>query len=109
MLHVTFERLKYAKGAKLICLKTAILGCMTLLALCIQAPMISWAADDVVRIGCLIPFTGVETHNGLSMKYGAEIARDEVNAAGGANGKKIELIHEDTGCLPDVAVQKAQK
>ncbi len=66
-------------------------------------------AKDTIRIGCLIPFTGVETHNGLSMKYGAEIARDDVNAAGGVNGKKIELLFEDTTCMPDVAVQKAQK
>jgi ABC-type branched-subunit amino acid transport system substrate-binding protein len=109
MVHVTFERSKNAKGTKIICLKTAILVCITVLALCIQAPTVSWAAGDTVRIGCLIPFTGVETHNGLSMRYGAEIARDEVNAAGGVNGKKIELFPEDTGCLPDVAVQKAQK
>jgi ABC-type branched-subunit amino acid transport system substrate-binding protein len=109
MLAVTVERSRNAKGVKMIFRKTTILFFMALLALCVQVPMVTWAAGDTVRIGCLIPFTGVETHNGLSMRYGAEIARDEVNAAGGVNGKKIELFFEDTTGMADVAVQKAQK
>lgn len=66
-------------------------------------------AAGPIKIGALIPFTGLETHNGLSMKYGAEIAGDEVNEAGGILGRKVEFVWEDTTGVPDVAVQKAQK
>lgn len=64
---------------------------------------------EPVRIGCLIPFSGVETHNGLSMQYGAEIAAEMVNAAGGINGREIELYFEDTTGEAQVAVQKANR
>jgi urea transport system substrate-binding protein len=67
------------------------------------------ASGGTVTIGCLIPFTGVETHNGLSMQWGAQIAADAINAAGGAGGKQVTLLFEDTTGVPDVAVQKAQK
>jgi urea transport system substrate-binding protein len=64
------------------------------------------AAGETITVGCLIPFTGMETHNGTSMQYGAQIAADEINAAGKWN---IKLLFEDTTGVPDVAVQKAQK
>jgi urea transport system substrate-binding protein len=69
----------------------------------------SAAAGGTITIGCLVPFTGLETHNGTSMQYGAQIAADELNAAGGVAGMQIKLLFEDTTGVPDVAVQKAQK
>lgn len=65
--------------------------------------------SDIVLIGCLIPFTGVETHNGLSMQYGAQIAAEMVNESGGINGKSIEFVFEDTTGAADVAVEKAKR
>jgi len=62
-----------------------------------------------VKIGGLIPFTGIETHNGLSMRYGIEMAAREINAAGGLAGQQVELKLEDTAGAPDQAIQKAQK
>lgn len=65
--------------------------------------------SDPVLIGCLIPFTGVETHNGLSMQYGAQIAAEMVNAEGGINGREVKLVFEDTTGEAHVAVQKAMR
>ena len=62
---------------------------------------------DPVLIGCLIPFTGVETHNGLSMQYGAEIAAEMINANGGINGREVQLILEDTTGSASVAEDRA--
>jgi urea transport system substrate-binding protein len=55
------------------------------------------AQDGPIRVGAIIPFTGLETHNGLSMQYGLEIGADEINAAGGLTGRQVELIMEDDG------------
>ena len=63
---------------------------------------------DVAKVGALIPFTGLETHNGLSMKYGIEIARDEVNKAGGLAGSTVQLISKDEASDVDTGVQMAQ-
>lgn len=62
-----------------------------------------------IKIGGSIPFTGLETHNGLAMKYGIEIGADEINKAGGIAGGKVKLFLEDDQSSVSVAVQKAQK
>jgi urea transport system substrate-binding protein len=55
------------------------------------------AQGDPIRVGAIIPFTGIETHNGLSMQYGLEIGADEINAAGGLAGRQVEILMEDDG------------
>ena len=55
------------------------------------------AQGDAIRVGAIIPFTGIETHNGLSMQYGLEIGADEINAAGGLAGRQVEVLMEDDG------------
>ena len=54
------------------------------------------AADDgEILIGCLQDITGNTSGLGLSVQKGAQAAVDEINANGGINGKKIELISYD--------------
>src|SRR3954451_1353434 len=55
------------------------------------------AQGEPIRVGAIIPFTGIETHNGLSMQYGVEIGADEINAAGGLTGRQVEVLMEDDG------------
>jgi urea transport system substrate-binding protein len=62
-----------------------------------------------IKVGAIIPFTGIETHNGLSMKYGLEIGADEINKAGGLGGSQVQLIQEDDGGDVDKGVQAANK
>ena len=57
----------------------------------------SASAQEPIRVGAIIPFTGIETHNGLSMQYGLEIGADEINAAGGLAGRQVEVLMEDDG------------
>jgi urea transport system substrate-binding protein len=57
----------------------------------------SAVAQEPIRVGAIIPFTGIETHNGLSMQYGLEIGADEINAAGGLAGRQVEVLMEDDG------------
>ena len=53
------------------------------------------ADSDTFKIGGIGPLTGDAANYGNSVKNGCQVAVDEINAAGGANGKKLELLFED--------------
>ena len=50
---------------------------------------------DKVRIGVFMSTTGTTANFGISSVNGIKLAADEVNAAGGINGKQVELLVED--------------
>jgi ABC-type branched-subunit amino acid transport system substrate-binding protein len=58
-------------------------------------------ADDVV-IGLNYPETGPYMAEGLAQSRAADLAADEINAAGGILGKKIKLVKKDSKSKPDV-------
>ncbi|NCO60666.1 MAG: hypothetical protein COZ70_00980 [Deltaproteobacteria bacterium CG_4_8_14_3_um_filter_51_11] len=64
------------------------------------------SAANPVKIGVLVPLTGIVAQGGLEMKYGIEMAAKE---KGTILGRPIELVVEDTQIKPDVAVSKAEK
>ena len=64
------------------------------------------SADGTVtmQIGGTGPLTGDYATYGTSVKNGAQIAVDEINAAGGVNGVMLELLFEDDQADPELAV-----
>jgi branched-chain amino acid transport system substrate-binding protein len=62
-----------------------------------------------IRIGVLIPLTGSTSQFGASMGKAAQLAAEEVNAAGGVKGRKIEILIEDDQSNPEAAVRAARK
>lgn len=71
-------------------------------------PAVLHAQSDTVRLGHITPRTGFLGQVGEYGFKGATLAVDEANAAGGALGRKIELVAEDS-VNPQTAVNKAQK
>ncbi|MDE0253719.1 MAG: ABC transporter substrate-binding protein [Rhodospirillaceae bacterium] len=69
----------------------------------------SAASADSIKIGFNTPQTGFAAADGKSVLTGAQIAIDTVNAAGGVNGKKLELIVYDDQAKPKFAVPIATK
>jgi branched-chain amino acid transport system substrate-binding protein len=65
-------------------------------------------AEEPIRIGQLVPFTGFLGAIGEYGKQGATLAVEELNEKGGVLGRKVELITEDEA-NPGVALQKARK
>src|SRR5438552_17521033 len=65
-------------------------------------------AQEPIRIGQMIPFTGSRGAIGEYGKQGATLAVEEQNEKGGVLGRKLELITDDEA-NPGVAVQKARK
>lgn len=66
-------------------------------------------AQDTIKIGIIQPLTGSVAYNGNSAVQGAQLALEEINAAGGVLGKKIELVVEDGQCKPANSVNAAEK
>lgn len=59
------------------------------------------SSADVVRVGVVGSFSDPI---GLPMKQAAELAAEEINAAGGINGRRLELVMRDDYADPDSAV-----
>ncbi len=62
-----------------------------------------------IRLGALLPLTGSGGPYGTMMAKVAKGAIEEVNAAGGVNGRKIELFIEDDQTNAEAAVRAARK
>lgn len=67
------------------------------------------SGDGPVKFGMLAPFSGSEAAFGDYMKFGAQLAIDEVNADGGVNGRDVELVTEDDACDATASVAAANK
>ena len=74
----------------------------------ISAPAILRAQTDVLRIGHLTPRTGFLGPLGEYAVMAIDLAVEEINAAGGVNGRKIELLKEDS-VNPQTASTKAER
>jgi len=66
-------------------------------------------AEDKIVVGVLCPLTGPYSFEAESEANFAKLAAEEINAAGGVMGKKIEIVVEDTMLKPGIGVQKARK
>jgi len=73
---------------KLLCIALAVVMALGAFAGCKKA-------DDTIKVGILGPHTGDYAVYGLAVKNGAQLYIDQVNAAGGINGKQIETIVYD--------------
>ena len=71
-------------------------------------PAIVKGQAEAVRIGHLTPRTGFLGPLGEYAVMGVNLAVDEINAAGGVMGRKLELIAEDS-VNPQTASTKAQR
>lgn len=68
------------------------------------------ADTGTIKIAQVIPLSGSSAPTGAYMKNGAQLAVDEINAAGGIlDGRKLELLSEDEACDPQQSVAAANK
>ena len=84
-------------------LKSLLLGAAVALA----APLAALA--DSIKIGFNAPLTGFAAADGNSALIGAQLAVEQVNAAGGINGDRIELVVYDDQASPKEAAPLAVK
>ncbi len=66
-------------------------------------------AQDTIKVGYAGAISGDLAPYGISALRGAEMAVEDINAAGSVIGKKFELLKGDDVCKPEVAVNVATK
>lgn len=72
-------------------------------------PRLALAQGAPIRIGTLTPLTGAGGPYGPVMVKAVKAVIDQVNAAGGVLGRKVELISEDDQTSPEAGVRAARK
>jgi branched-chain amino acid transport system substrate-binding protein len=96
--------------------RVALLGAAAAVALMLSAcgDGLASGGDDKkdegpIVLGMLTPLSGSSAAIGPYMKNGAQLAIDEINGAGGVDGRKLELKVEDDACDAKSAVAGANK
>ncbi len=72
------------------------------------ATTITAFAQEPIRIGVLLPFTGPLAKNGIENWEAMQIARDMINERGGVNGRKIEYVQGDA-TNPNAAISETER
>ncbi len=67
------------------------------------------SAQETFRIGAPLPMTGAGAAFGEKFKKAYTMAIDEINAKGGVNGRKLQLVIDDTQAQPPLAVTSVKK
>src|SRR5215468_10315364 len=87
-------------------LQTSAIGALGALA----APSVLRAQAAGVKLGILQPVTGALSYSGQQGKLGAQLAVDEINAAGGIKGLgKIDVVFGDAQSTPDGGTAEVEK
>ena len=69
----------------------------------------SAAPQADIKVGLAISLTGAANVYGPAQQKGAQLAADQINAAGGINGAKIALVVEDDGSARDQGITVFRK
>ncbi len=67
------------------------------------------ATGAPIKLGAIIPLTGPSAAVGQDMQNAYQMASAEINAAGGINGRPIEVVFEDDKNDPATAVSSFEK
>ena len=73
------------------------------------APAIGHAQNAPLTLGVLTPLTGAGSFDGPRMLKAMQAVADDINAAGGVLGRRVELTVEDDETNPEAAVRAAHK
>ena len=88
-------------GVKMFCVCSALI--------LVGTTMFGSALAENIKVGVILPLTGKLAKFGEIENKSFLMAAEEINAAGGIHGKKIELIIEDTTGKPDVGRSAIEK
>ena len=84
-------------------------GICSLGALLFSQPVSPPLTSKPIKIGALFSVTGPASFLGAPEEKTAQMLVEKINAAGGVNGQKLELVVKDTGGSPEKAVSFAKQ
>ena len=70
---------------------------------------LTFGCSKEVQIGAIVSETGVADLYGGRVRKGIDLALEEINAAGGVNGRKLELISYNDGYEPNKAIDNTKR
>ena len=85
----------------------SVLACIAMLAVMLFGA--AALAEDPIRIGAMYALSGDKAAIGNNILRGIDFAVEEINAAGGVNGRKIEIVRGDTQGDAKVAGSLAER
>jgi branched-chain amino acid transport system substrate-binding protein len=94
--------MEHGKWRVLLTLSLIILSCAFLVSS-------SASASDVIKLGFIADVSGIGVPFYKSQKAGLDMFIEEINAAGGILGKKLELVVRDAQLKPDVGANMARE
>lgn len=98
--------MKHTSSRRAFCISTAILS----LAASVPAlPGLAQAADETIKLGIVAPMSGPNARYGAFSMHGAELAVKDINAAGGIDGRQIELFNADSQGTPVEGVSATRR
>jgi branched-chain amino acid transport system substrate-binding protein len=69
----------------------------------------TFAQGDPIKVGAILPLSGSARPNGINVLRGIQVAAEMVNAAGGVNGRRIEVLAKDDENTPKVGIARARE
>lgn len=66
-------------------------------------------SKGAILIGVPVPLSGEYASAGTDILHGAQLAAKDINAKGGVNGQKIQIVSQDDACQASTGSQAAQK
>jgi branched-chain amino acid transport system substrate-binding protein len=90
-------------------LRVALLGAFLALAACGGGGGNTATSNTPIKVGITGPYTGSLADPGTDIRNAGMLAIDEINAAGGISGRKLQAVAEDDACDAQQGTQAAQK
>jgi len=91
-------------------LRVSVLGAFLVLAACGGGGGASTSSNTTpIKVGITGPFTGSLADPGIDIRNAGQLAIDDINKAGGINGRKLQAVPEDDACDAQQGTQAAQK
>jgi len=105
MLDTSIKVLPREKTKMSLTRRQALASAAAVVATTVARPAI--AAKEPIKVGYLPALTGPSSSTGIGINRGIQLAVQEINAAGGMDGRQIDLIVRDTQSEPTKAVNGA--
>ncbi len=101
--------MKAKTGLKFLVLSIGIIWTGLFLNACSKSDEKKEASKSELRIGSILPLSGKASQYGKWIQQALELAKDEINAEGGINGKNLVIVYEDDQANPKLAASSMIK
>jgi branched-chain amino acid transport system substrate-binding protein len=98
--------MKHTLTRRVLCISTAVLSLASVMP---AMSGLAQAADGTIKLGLVAPMSGPNARYGAFSMHGAELAVKDINAAGGIDGRKIELFNADSQGTPVEGVSATRR